>query len=255
MHYLFYISLGLLPSFLWLSFYLKKDRHPEPNSMILKIFIWGMLVAPIAVILEIALIWLVVSDYSYAIFNSLSSISPDNLIKIFLVGSLIPAIVEEYLKYKVVKWKVLKDSEFDEPTDAMLYCLIAGLGFAAVENLLILFKISFPNLEEAFSTITMRFLGATLVHALASAIVGYWLAKGILYINKRRRVLLIGLAIAIIFHGSYNYLILTTARQELEIRQTYFLLGLVVLLLLAASLVSYYFKKLKKQQSICLTHE
>jgi RsiW-degrading membrane proteinase PrsW (M82 family) len=249
MHYPFYIILGLLPSFVWLTFYLRKDKHPEPNSMVLRIFIWGMLLAPLAIVLELLLIWLFNPNFNFS--SLLSQASQDSFFRIILAATLIPALVEEYLKYSVVKFRVLKNSEFDEPIDAMLYCIIAGLGFASVENLLILFKIPFPSFPEALTTIGLRFLGATLVHALASGIVGYWLALGLLHFKQRKKLILTGLAIAIIFHSCYNYLVITLFDQVTSEQKITFLLMIVFLLIAVAFLVSYYFNKLKKQRAIC----
>ncbi len=247
MQYPFYICLGLLPSFVWLSFYLKKDRHPEPNSMVLKIFFYGMLLAPLAIVLELFLIWLLNPQLSLSAL--LTQTGQDSFLKVILAATLIPAFVEEYLKYGVVKLKVLKNSAFDEPVDTMLYCIIAGLGFAAVENLLILFKgLSF---EEALITIGLRFLGATLVHALASGIVGYWLALALLYSQRRKKLIVSGLTIAIIFHSCYNYLTVNLFNQVSSNQKTIFLSTIVSLLVSIAFLVSYYFRKLKKQRAIC----
>ena len=52
MSYPFYIILGILPSLIWLAFYLKKDVHPEPKSEVLKIFFYGALVTIPAFFLE-----------------------------------------------------------------------------------------------------------------------------------------------------------------------------------------------------------
>jgi RsiW-degrading membrane proteinase PrsW (M82 family) len=249
MHYPFYIILGLLPSFIWLTFYLRKDKHPEPNSMVLKIFVWGMLLAPLAIVLELLLIWLLNPNLDFS--SLLSQTTKDSFLRIILAATLIPALVEEYLKYSVVKFKVLKNSAFDEPVDAMLYCIIAGLGFAAVENLLILFKNPFFSLGETLATIGLRFLGATLVHALASGIVGYWLARGLLHLKQRKKLILVGLTIAIIFHSCYNYFTVILFNQVSPYQKIASLLMIIFLLMAAAFLVSYYFRKLKKQQAIC----
>lgn len=246
MQYLFYLLLGLLPSLIWLSFYLRKDQHPEPNSLVITMFVWGMLLAPLAIVLELFLIWLLTphSNPLNLLFTGQSTI----WWKILLAATLIPALVEEWLKYSAVRFKIVKNSEFDEPTDAILYCIIVGLGFAAVENLLILFKISFPDFGQALGIIALRFVGATLVHALASAMVGYWLSQAILNPAQRKKLVAIGLSLAIIFHTCYNYLIVTAAETG---RQDLILLIIALLLVLTALLVSYYFRKIKKQQSIC----
>jgi len=251
MVYPFYIILGFIPSVIWLSFYLRKDAHPEPNSMVLRIFIWGMLLAPLAIILEIILIWLLNPSANPLAF--LSQMTRDHFFKIILASTLVPALVEEYLKYSVVKYRVLKNPEFDEPVDAMLYCIIAGLGFATVENLLILLKYPLAPLGQALGTTSLRFLGATLVHALASGMVGYWLARGLLHANQRKKLILTGLTIAIIFHGCYNYLIITTLSQTAAYQKITYLSITVLLLVVMVFLVSYFFRKLKKQQAICQT--
>jgi RsiW-degrading membrane proteinase PrsW (M82 family) len=244
MLYLFYILLGFLPSLIWLTFYLRKDKHPEPNSMVLKIFIWGMLLAPLAVVLEMLLIWFL--DPSLDPMTILSKGAKDSFLKIILAATLIPALVEEYLKYSIVKSKALKSPEFDEPVDAMLYCIIAALGFAAVENLLILSGSPLMSLGQALSTISLRFLGATFVHALASGLVGYYLALGLLNSPQRKKLIFIGLTIAIIFHACYNYLvIMATETNKLAV------LFIIILLALMAVIISNNFRKLKKLVSIC----
>ena len=46
------LILGFIPSLVWLLYYLRKDVNPEPNRLILKVFIGGMLVAPFAAVAE-----------------------------------------------------------------------------------------------------------------------------------------------------------------------------------------------------------
>ena len=55
---------------------------------------------------------------------------------------------EEVAKYLIIKIRILRDPEFDEPIDAMIYMIIAGLGFAALENILVLFVLKQPDLIE-----------------------------------------------------------------------------------------------------------
>lgn len=251
MQYLFYILLGLLPSLIWLSFYLKKDKNPEPNSLVLKLFFWGMLLTSVAIVLELFLIWLLNPNLRF--LSVLSQIPQNGFIKIILAATLVPALVEEYLKYAIVRFKFLKSSAFDEPIDVMLYCIIVGLGFASVENLLVLFKVSSSGIGQTLGIISFRFFGATLVHALACGIVGYWLAKGLLQLKNRKKMVLIGLTIAIIFHSCYNYLIITISEQTAVEQKMFFFLLTAILLTATAFLVSFYFRKLKKQKAICRT--
>ncbi|MBU3964459.1 PrsW family intramembrane metalloprotease [Patescibacteria group bacterium] len=191
--YPIFIILGLVPSIIWLLFYLRKDKRPEPNEMVIKIFIYGM-----AITLPVALIeWGFVGVLKN--FNLPSGVM---LAIYFLLGV---ALVEEVAKYLIIKFRILRDPAFDEPIDAMIYMIIAGLGFAALENILVLFVLKQPELlEKTILTLSGRFIGATFLHALCSANIGFFLALSL--IKKKRNTLLFitGLTASIILHGVYN---------------------------------------------------
>src|SRR3989338_7586170 len=121
MIYLIYLFFGLAPSIVWLLFFLRKDAHPESNRMVLRIFLYGVLIALPALFVEIG-----ISQTFSKIPLSKSIIA---ILNIFLGV----AFIEEFFKYLVVREKVLKDPELDEPIDLILYMIISALGFAAVE--------------------------------------------------------------------------------------------------------------------------
>lgn len=203
-----------------------------------------MLIAPLAAILEFVLFWLTAPTTNPALLTSFLDKFNDGWRAIIALVLFAP-IVEEYLKYRIVRTEIVKNSHFDEPLDAMLYLIIGALGFAAVENLIIVMKSPIMPFAEALGTIGFRFLGATFLHALASGIVGYFLAKSCLETEKRFPLIIQGLALAVIFHGVYNYLISLSD----SFPQVIFIIA--CLLLTMASFVSYKFKQLKKQLSVC----
>ena len=124
--------------------------------------------------------------------------------------------------------------------------IIAGLGFAALENILILvYYHPFLELPKTLEIISLRFLTATFLHALCSGIVGYFLAISFFNIKKQKRFLLTGLGIAIILHGFYNLSIIKIEGWEKFI--------LPIIILVGATLfVSSGFKKLKRLKGICI---
>jgi RsiW-degrading membrane proteinase PrsW (M82 family) len=188
----------MAPSILWLLFYLKRDKHPEPKTMILKIFLWGMASALPAIFIEKGLA-LELAEINLSPF--LASIAN------ILLGA---ALVEESLKYLVVRGEVMKNKEFDEPVDAMIYMIVAALGFAASENVLIVFGIaSSLVIEKTILIVLLRSLGAISLHALCSAVVGFWLAVSFSrHRQEKFRFVLRGLAIAICLHGLFNFFIM-----------------------------------------------
>jgi len=244
MTYPFYIFLGLIPSLIWLSFYLRKDVHPEPKTMIIKVFIWGMLISPIAFVLEFLLQWLFHPYMNLQeIISSLNQI-PTSLLGIIINAAFIPAIVEEILKYQVVKKKVLNNPQFDEPIDAMVYCIVVALGFAAVENILSVILVN--NWQETLLTLGARFVGATFLHVLATGILGYYIALSIFYTKHRKKFLLFGLTIAISFHMTFNYLV-----SMLYNGKIFVVIITACLMIFASLMLSWFFESLKQLKSIC----
>ncbi|HUW71961.1 MAG TPA: PrsW family intramembrane metalloprotease [Candidatus Humimicrobiaceae bacterium] len=264
MYYFFLIIFALLPSFIWLLFFLRKDAHPESNQMILRVFLYGMLVTIPAAILSLGFLE-VTEKLSCSPFLIL-------ILNIF-VGV---ALIEEFSKYLVVKASVLRSSELDEPLDVMLYMIIAALGFAALENILYLFRIYFfPPTDivcpvfltnvihflsvvfggtfsgdifyAVFLTNIFRFLGAVFGHALWSGILGYFLALSFYDPKQRLRLLIQGLVSAAALHAAFNYVIMQAAETENLI---WFLL-IIIMLAGLAIFITLGFKRLKKMKSIC----
>ena len=207
---IFAILLGVLPSLIWLVFFLKEDAHPEPKGMLARVFIWGSVAALMAVIFQ----------YFFQDILDFFKIGEYAFISFFVL-----AAVEEVLKFAVVYATVNKSKFFDEPVDAMIYMITAALGFAALENIFIasngLLIGSFKN-GEVFSILTIRFAGATLFHALGAGIVGYYWAKGGMRIKKA--MIFKGLVIATFLHAAFNYSIIVFKDADILIYPLIFLI-------------------------------
>lgn len=258
MNIILLIIFALMPSLIWLSYYLKKDVHPEPKRMVLKIFICGMIITVPAAFLGIAFSYFFNKlSYSFYILPSPEQIDyvvksssvadlPDlNLLSFlffFIYLFVGVALVEEFFKYFVVRCEVLNNPEFDEPIDAMIYMIIAGLGFAALENILYLSFLS--ELNTILTVNIMRFLGAVLLHALWSATFGFFLALAIFEKKHKFKLFLIGLLTATLLHASFNYSIM--------ILSGWLQLFIPILIIISLALfVSFGFQKLKKMKSVC----
>jgi RsiW-degrading membrane proteinase PrsW (M82 family) len=188
------IVLGLLPGFAWLVFYLGEDDHAEPRRLITFVFIAGMAFGFFTVALEGGFTNLL-GHWGIAEFSLIS-----------LFGL---ALIEELMKFAAAHFAVTRNPLFKEPIDAMIYIIVAALGFATLENIGALASIPANALfvPALFETISFRFVGATLLHTLTSGIIGYYWALGMV----RKKValhLLFGFAIATVLHTCFNYLIL-----------------------------------------------
>jgi len=240
-----------LPSFIWLLFFLRHDAHPEPKTMILKVFFAGAMAAPAAA--------LVGTGFQEVLLSFNLPQTAFLLIYIFLgVG-----VAEEIIKYLVVRFLVLSHHEFDEPIDAMLYMVISGLGFAALENILVFLSqtILGRNFGDTLSLTVYRFLTATFLHALCSALIGYFLALSICNLRHQFKLISIGLASGVIFHGLYDLAVIEIDHNLVEMsgkvivldHKIFIVSGFAMLAILIglASFVFFGFRELKKMQSIC----
>ena len=227
---------GILPTLAWLFHYLKKDSHPEPKWMISKVFLWG------------SLITLPVFFVQFGLSTLLAELKLPTFIIPILYWFLVIALTEEFFKYLVVKKLVFKSKYLDEPLDIMLYMIVAALGFAALENILYLFSpadnLSFNQILNNTVIISfIRFIGATFLHTLASGMLGYFLVIEVYEIEKRGWFFFSGLFLASVFHGLYNFSIMTfTGALQIAVPTT-ILVGLAIFLVWA-------FNRVKEMKSV-----
>jgi RsiW-degrading membrane proteinase PrsW (M82 family) len=223
------VFLGFAPSLVWLVYFLKKDLQPEPRYMISRVFLLGIVLAPLAVIAQ----WILKElglyfDPNFQVPNSF----------IFLFGA---AFIEELTKFLPVKFAVLHNSEFDEPLDSMEYMVAAAMGFAAIENVLALFQVIPSGAAAALQVWSLRFIGATLLHAVSSAMLGYFLALSWFYHKHSRKLILFGILAATAFHFAFNAFL---AKGE---EQTSFLYSMIFLIIITI-LISFLFAKIKERE-------
>ena len=216
------ILLGILPGLVWIFFYLQEDPHPEPKRLILITFIVGGLMALPVLILQI------LAQDALSFFN----IERNGIIMIVIL-----ALIEEIFKFTAAFWVTNKNSNFDEPIDAMIYIVIAALGFATVENILVMGNIFSganavsltASLSMAFNAIALRFIGATLLHALASGMLGYYWAIGIIR-KSLSKYLGYGLMLAVLIHSVFNYLIIKFQSVNFLVPSLFLILGAIFVL-------------------------
>jgi len=210
---------GIIPSLIWLTFFLFEDnKRPEPKQFIFYAFIAGGLSTAIAAIPEL---------YIQKLFSFGEELIPS----LSLLFSF--AFIEELAKFLAIYFVISKSKYFDEWVDGMVYMITAALGFAAVENVLNLIGADFM-----VEVTLIRGIGATLLHALASGVLGfYWM----------RRRLIEGLFFATILHGIFNYLILKL--DGLEVYASIFLLFVAIIVFHDFEIL----KKRDQQRSISIS--
>ncbi len=227
------IFFGLVPSFIWLLFFLKKDKLPESKRMILRTFFYGMLATIPTALIELGF------------FEALNVFHIPSLFFSILYAFVGIGFTEEILKYLVVKKTVLGHHEFDEPVDAMIYMIVSALGFAALENLLILLPMyaDFQFFDVALVSV-FRFVGATFLHALASGLIGYYLAFSLCQAENKLKLMAKGIVIATLLHGLYDFSIMKIDGSSNFILPIIILIGLIIFVTIG-------FRKVRALKSVC----
>lgn len=181
---------GIIPALIWLWFWLREDkRKNEPKMIITLLFIMGM----ISVILVLP-----IQKFIQNHFNGNTS------------QLILWATAEELIKYTAVMLLLYKTNYIDEPLDWPIYFITVALGFAALENTLFLLEpISLGNTIVGLLTGGLRFMGSTLLHAVATGTIG--IAKGLSFYMtgaKRKMYVIFGIIIAVALHTVFNFFIM-----------------------------------------------
>ena len=217
---------GILPTLLWLCFWLMEDKaHPEPKAIIALAFIGGAVAVPMAFFFEN-----IVTHY-------------------FAIGSIITivlwAFIEEALKFGGAYVTALRRKENDEPVDNMIYLITAALGFAALENaLFLLTPLSQGGVVDSLATGNLRFIGSTLLHVISSSIVGIALAYAFCKTpGKKALYAFAGVILATLLHTLFNFFILNTGNNLFATFGVVWALSIVLFL---------FFEKVKRLNKSCV---
>ncbi|PKN26364.1 MAG: hypothetical protein CVU65_05915 [Deltaproteobacteria bacterium HGW-Deltaproteobacteria-22] len=182
------ITLTVLPSLLLFLYIYTHDEHPEPKGLVLKVAFFGALTA-IPVRIVVLGINMIVSQPSDPLLNAAFSAFVE------------AAIPEEFFKLLAVLLIVYRHPAFDEPFDGIVYCAIASLGFATLENVL---YVSSGGLTVAIA----RALTAVPLHAFCGVIMGYYVGRARFSSGlKNSGLWFAALFWPILFHGVYDWMV------------------------------------------------
>lgn len=184
------VVLALIPAGIWMIFFYLQDRlEPEPKGYVLAVFILGALLA--------AAVGVPLLDGLFRISNWLYV---DTAVTI-LGGILVVGFTQEFLKYAAVRYSIYLSSEFDEPTDGVIYATAAGLGYATVLNIQFFLASGGASLGSS----ALRMAVIALAQASFAGITGYFLGRA-KFEHKPVWWMPLGLTLAAIVNGLFNWL-------------------------------------------------
>ncbi len=188
---------GILPTFLWLWFWLtEEDDQAEPWGLLALTFIGGAF----GVLLLLPLNHVVAS----------MGFSAQHI-------TILYACLEELTKFALVAVIAFGSSAINRPTDYTIFLVTGALGFSALENTLYLINPISDKLALGSILVTgnIRFFGATVLHSISVALVGVIL--GLAYSAGGFWKFLhavVGLTLAAGLHTVFNYFIMQDTRQS-----------------------------------------
>ena len=190
------ITMAFLPPIIYMVWIRNTEKfNREKWVPILFCFLWGATIAIIAsILLELGL----------RIPVALTS-KDDPTFFIFIMAVVVAPFAEELTKPLALRFKIVK-KELDELEDGLIYGAVAGLGFAATENLIYGYDAYVSEgLIYFFVLISIRSVVGCFLHASATAWTGYGYGK---YIMKHSRFIsfIPFLLLAMFIHGFYNFI-------------------------------------------------
>ena len=185
------LTAALLPAILLLLYIWKKDQQPEPTSWLVKAVLLG-----VAICIPISIVEMGIESILFGPGGS-----PTNLTGTTAMAFLVAALPEESFKLLAL-WLVLRRNPyFDEHFDGIIYAVCIGLGFAAVENVLYVFK----EEENWMAVAVSRSLLAVPGHYAFAVLMGYYYSI-YHFIDHSPKVAVCILLVPVAAHGVYDTL-------------------------------------------------
>lgn len=235
------LVLAFAPGIFWLWMVRRRDRYrPEPRALVIRTFLWGMIVAIPVAIVEALLLFLA----SPGSFGP-GATAPPSIGTIAFVSFVVAGVTEELGKFLVVRHTVYHSPYFDEPMDGLVYSSAAALGFASLENVGYL-------LAFGWQAILVRGPFSTLAHVLFSVMWGYPLAQRKVRGHGLKGRLLLGLIASMVAHGLFDFLLFREDTYSLLVIPLFLAGGgLLLLMLRHAARVSPYRSKVGRLLVTC----
>ncbi|MCX6651442.1 MAG: PrsW family intramembrane metalloprotease [Methanomassiliicoccales archaeon] len=167
---------AIVPSLIYLIWIRNSERYNRERwGQVLSVYLFGMIVSIIAaVVLESVAIELIYSPGSIFSEGFWSFEAYDPTLEIVLLSVVIAPLVEEWTK----GWGVIAiRHRIREPEDGFIYGAAVGLGFAAMENVFYNSSALLSGFDVFLATALTRAVASTLLHASASAVLGYGIAR------------------------------------------------------------------------------
>ncbi|WP_418510087.1 PrsW family intramembrane metalloprotease [Corallibacter sp.] len=180
---------AIAPVFIIIIYIYVKDKYEkEPKLLLFYCFLFG------------AFISIFITTIMYVIFDMILPLDSASVLQQFIKAFFVVGFTEEFSKYIIVRFFAQPKKDFNEPFDGIVYAVMVSMGFAAIENIMYVLQAGQGGYQVAF----LRAFTAVPAHATFAILMGYFMGKA-KFSNNRIKLNLIGLLLAILFHGAYDF--------------------------------------------------
>ncbi|MFH2140894.1 MAG: PrsW family glutamic-type intramembrane protease [Bacteroidota bacterium] len=186
---MYLLIIALAPIFIIASYIYYRDKYEKEPLWLLFISLvaGGLIIIPVVFIELFFTEFLTYISYKFhAIYTA------------FIVAG----FTEELFKYMAVLLLIWKNKNFNEKFDGIVYASFVSLGFAGIENI-------FYVIENGSGVGLIRAFTAVPLHALVGIFMGYQIGLAKFVLAERRKRLWLAFFIPFLFHGIYDFLLLT----------------------------------------------
>ncbi len=181
-----------------IAFYIyNRDKYEkEPFPVLLKALLAGVLIVlPVVIIERLLMIFYQEGEgLGYAFYNA------------FVVAGL----TEEGMKYLALYLVFWKNRNFNEKFDGIVYAVFIALGFAAIENILYVFR-------GGYGVGLIRAITAIPAHALFGIVMGYYFGLARFSSGHIPLYLFLAFLLPFTFHGLYDFILMSNSKVLLTL--------------------------------------
>jgi len=168
--------------------YFRDKYEKEPIGLLLLSLLAGALVVIPVLIVESLLTQI----------NPFSSNIPNAAYNAFVVAG----FTEEFFKWLAIVVLLLRNKNFDQYFDGIVYAVFVSLGFAAIENV-------FYVVDGGLSVGALRAFTAVPLHTMTGIYMGFYFSMAKFSGQNRTLFFLQALLIPLVFHGFYDFFLMT----------------------------------------------
>lgn len=194
----------VFPAVFWWFFFIWQDRaEPEPKKSLVKAFFLGMGVAFLAGAVELTIAISLFPDKAEDIFQIMDELS-------FLGLSLVvmASVIEELLKFFVIREFIYSKRDFNQIADGFFYAVTMAIGFVVIENSQYLYLLHSEETATVFVFSSLvRAIATALMHITSAGIIGYAFGRMKFSVGHSRMIVFKALLLAIALHIAFNLLV------------------------------------------------